>query len=122
MTRNILAVISTSALELGIDIGELDCCILLGYPGTLAQVWQRFGRAGRRDKKAYNFLFPKRNALDQYFVKNPEEIFRRGVEEPIINPENEYILKKHIPFMAKEIPIKISELSEWREVFSRELR
>ncbi len=121
MTRNILAVISTSALELGIDIGELDCCILLGYPGTLAQVWQRFGRAGRRDKKAYNFLFPKRNALDQYFVKNPEEIFRRGVEEPIINPENEYILKKHIPFMAKEIPIKISELSEKEKKVAREL-
>ena len=121
MTRNILAVISTSALELGIDIGELDCCILLGYPGTLAQVWQRFGRAGRRDKKAYNFLFPKRNALDQYFVKNPEEIFKRGVEEPIINPENEYILKKHIPFMAKEIPIKVSELSEKEKEVAREL-
>ncbi len=121
MTKNILAVISTSALELGIDIGELDCCILLGYPGTLAQVWQRFGRAGRRDRKAYNFLFPKRNALDQYFVKNPEEIFKRGVEEPIINPENEYILKKHIPFMAKEIPIKVSELSDKEKKVAREL-
>ena len=121
MTRNILAVISTSALELGIDIGELDCCILVGYPGTLAQVWQRFGRAGRRDKKAYNFLFPKRNALDQYFVKNPEELFKRQMEEPVINPENEYILKKHLPVMAKELPIKISELSEKEKEVARHL-
>ncbi len=121
MTRNILAVISTSALELGIDIGELDCCILVGYPGTLAQVWQRFGRAGRRDKKAYNFLFPKRNALDQYFVKNPEELFKRQMEEPVINPENEYILKKHLPVMAKELPVKISELSEKEKEVARQL-
>ncbi|NPA52603.1 MAG: DEAD/DEAH box helicase [Aquificae bacterium] len=119
MTRNVLAVVSTSALELGIDIGELDCCVLVGYPGTLAQVWQRFGRAGRRDKKAYNILFPKRNALDQYFVKNPQELFKRQMEEPVINPENEYILKKHIPFMAKELPIKISELSEKEKEVAR---
>ncbi len=119
MTRNVLAVISTSALELGIDIGELDCCVLVGYPGTLAQVWQRFGRAGRRDKKAYNVLFPKRNALDQYFVKNPEELFKRQMEEPVINPENEYILKKHLPFMASELPIKISELSEKEKEVAR---
>ncbi len=121
MTKNILAVISTSALELGIDIGDLDSCILVGYPGTLAQVWQRFGRAGRRDKKAYNLLFPKRNALDQYFVKNPEELFRRQMEEPIINPENKHILKKHLPVMASEIPIKISELSETEKEVAREL-
>ena len=121
MTRNVLAVISTSALELGIDIGELDCCVLVGYPGTLAQVWQRFGRAGRRDRKAYNILFPKRNALDQYFVKNPEELFKRKMEEPVINPENEYILKKHLPFMAKELPIKISELTEKEKEVARVL-
>ncbi len=121
MTKNILAVISTSALELGIDIGNLDSCILVGYPGTLAQVWQRFGRAGRRDKKAFNLLFPKRNALDQYFVKNPEQLFERQMEEPIINPENKHILKKHLPVMANELPIKISELTETEKEVAREL-
>ncbi len=121
MTRNILAVISTSALEMGIDIGEIENCILVGYPGTLAQLWQRFGRAGRRDKKAYNILLPKRNALDQYFVKNPEEIFRRQMEEPIINPQNRYILKKHIPVMAFELPIKIGEMTETEKEIAREL-
>ncbi len=121
LTKNILTVISTSALEMGIDIGDLESCILVGYPGTLAQVWQRFGRAGRRDKKAYNILLPKRNALDQYFVKNPEELFNRQMEEPIINPQNKYILKKHLPVMASEIPIKISELSEEEKEVAREL-
>ncbi len=121
LTKNILAVISTSALEMGIDIGDLENCILVGYPGTLAQVWQRFGRAGRRDKKAYNILIPKRNALDQYFVKNPEELFNRKMEEPIINPLNKHILKKHLPVMANEIPIKISELSEEEKEVAREL-
>ncbi len=121
LTRNILSVISTSALEMGIDIGDLESCILVGYPGTLAQVWQRFGRAGRRDKKAYNILIPKRNALDQYFVKNPEELFNRQMEEPIINPQNRYILKKHLPVMANELPIKISELTDEEKEVAREL-
>ncbi len=121
LTKNILAVISTSALEMGIDIGDLDNCILVGYPGTLAQLWQRFGRAGRRDRKAYNILIPKRNALDQYFVKNPEELFYRKMEEPVINPENRYILKKHLPVMASEIPIKLDELSENEKEVAREL-
>ncbi len=121
LTRNILSVISTSALEMGIDIGDLESCVLVGYPGTLAQVWQRFGRAGRRDKKAYNILIPKRNALDQYFVKNPEELFNRQMEEPIINPLNRYILKKHIPVMASELPIRIDELTEEEKEVAREL-
>jgi len=121
ITRNILAIISTSALEMGIDIGDLECCILLGYPGTLAQLWQRFGRAGRRDKKAYNILIPKNNALDQYFVKNPEELFERQMEEPIINPKNKYILRKHIPVMASELPIKLTELSEEEKEVARQL-
>ncbi|WP_457638628.1 DEAD/DEAH box helicase [Persephonella sp.] len=121
ITRNILCVISTSALEMGIDIGELEGCILMGYPGTLAQLWQRFGRAGRRDKKAYNILIPKRDALDQYFVKNPEELFNRQMEEPVINPENKYILKKHLPVMAFELPIKITELSETEKEVARQL-
>ncbi|NPA13131.1 MAG: DEAD/DEAH box helicase [Aquificae bacterium] len=120
-TRNITVVISTSALEMGIDIGELEGCILLGYPGTLAQLWQRFGRAGRRDKKSYNILIPRRDALDQYFVKNPEELFHRQMEEPVINPTNRYILEKHLPVMAFEMPIRIDELSEEEKEVARKL-
>jgi DEAD/DEAH box helicase domain-containing protein len=106
---------------MGIDIGDIENCYLVGYPGTLAQLWQRFGRAGRRDKKAYNILAPKKNALDQYFIKNPEELFNRDVEEPIINPSNRYILKKHLPFMAKEVPIKLAELREDEREVAKEL-
>jgi DEAD/DEAH box helicase domain-containing protein len=120
-TKNILCVISTSALEMGIDIGDIENCYLVGYPGTLAQLWQRFGRAGRRDKKAYNIFAPKKNALDQYFVKNPEELFNRDVEEPIINPSNRYILKKHLPVMAKEIPIRLAELKNNEKEVAKEL-
>ena len=120
-TKNILCVISTSALEMGIDIGDIENCYLVGYPGTLAQLWQRFGRAGRRDRKAFNILAPKRNALDQYFVKNPTELFERQMEEPVINPENKFILKKHLPIMAKELPIKISELSKIEKEVAKEL-
>ena len=120
-TKNILCVISTSALEMGIDIGDIENCYLVGYPGTLAQLWQRFGRAGRRDRKAYNILAPKKNALDEYFVKNPEELFNRQMEEPIINPLNKYILKKHLPVMAKEIPIRTSELNNTEKEVAKEL-
>ena len=120
-TKNVLCVISTSALEMGIDIGDIENCYLVGYPGTLAQLWQRFGRAGRRDKKAFNILAPKKDALDQYFVKNPEEIFKRQMEEPIINPQNKFILKKHLPVMAKEIPIKIKDLSKTEKEVAKEL-
>ncbi len=120
-TRNVRALISTSALEMGIDIGDLESCVILGYPGTLAQLWQRFGRAGRRDKTAYNVFIPGYNALDQYFVKNPEEIFNRNVEEPVINPKNKFILEKHLPAMASELPIDVNTLSEEEKEVARKL-
>jgi DEAD/DEAH box helicase domain-containing protein len=100
-----VVVLSTGALEMGIDIGEVDCVVVKGFPGTLAALWQRFGRAGRRGKTAYNYFIAKRSVLDQYYLKNPEEIFSRGVEEPVISPNNREILKKHITAMAKEMPI-----------------
>ena len=120
-TRNIRALISTSALEMGIDIGDLESCVILGYPGTLAQLWQRFGRAGRRDKTAFNVFIPGYNALDQYFVKNPDEIFNRAVEEPVINPKNKFILEKHIPAMAAELPLAVDDLSEDEKEVARKL-
>lgn len=110
-------VISTSALEMGVDIGSLEACILVGYPGTLSATWQRFGRAGRRNKKAYNVLIPKSNILDQYFLKNPEDLINGPMEEPVINPSNPYILKKHLIMMAYEKPIEISEIKSADEKY-----
>lgn len=110
-------VVSTSALEMGIDIGSIDACILVGYPGTLSATWQRFGRAGRRGKTAYNILIPKSDVLDNYFLKNPEDLIKQTMEEPVINPSNPYILKKHLMAMAFEKPIEISEIKSSEEKY-----
>jgi Distinct helicase family with a unique C-terminal domain including a metal-binding cysteine cluster len=118
---DITVVLSTSALEMGIDIGEIQCVVLKGFPGTLAAMWQRFGRAGRRGQTAYNYLITKQDALDQYYLKNPEDIFNRNVEEPIINPENKYILKKHLILSAKELPIHIRDIKTSEKEAVKEL-
>jgi len=118
---DITVVLSTSALEMGIDIGEIQCVVLKGFPGTLAAMWQRFGRAGRRGQTAYNYLITKQDALDQYYLKNPEDIFNRNVEEPIINPENKYILKKHLILSAKELPIHIRDIEPSEKEAVKEL-
>ncbi|MBF0496761.1 MAG: DEAD/DEAH box helicase, partial [Deltaproteobacteria bacterium] len=68
----LLGVISTSALEMGIDIGALDVCILVGYPGTVARTWQRGGRVGRSDRESAILMVASPDALDQYFVRHPE--------------------------------------------------
>jgi DEAD/DEAH box helicase domain-containing protein len=105
-----LVVLSTGALEMGVDIGEVDCVVVKGFPGSLAALWQRFGRAGRRGKTAYNYFIAKRSVLDQYYLKNPEEIFSRKVEEPVISPNNKEILRKHIIAMARELPITADDI------------
>ncbi len=100
------AVISTSALEMGVDIGGLDVCILAGYPGTVVNTWQRAGRVGRRgDNRFLVLLIAMPDALDQYFVKRPEELFNRGFEEAVVDPENESALKGHIVCAAAELPL-----------------
>ncbi|WP_297890002.1 DEAD/DEAH box helicase [Sulfurihydrogenibium sp.] len=117
----IKVVISTSALEMGIDIGNVDSVIVKGFPGTLASLWQRFGRSGRRDKDSINYYIAKNDALDQYYVKNPEELFSRSMEEPVINPDNKYILKKHLLVAAKEIPLELKNLTSVEKAIVKEL-
>ncbi len=73
--------ISTSALELGIDIGGLDVCLLVGYPGTVAATWQRGGRVGRADRESLIALIAQPDALDQYFMHHPAGFFRTGVRK-----------------------------------------
>ena len=98
-------VVSTSALEMGVDIGGLDVCVLVGYPGTIINTWQRSGRVGRGDREFLIVLVAQPDALDQYFVRHPEELFTRGFESAIIDPDNEPILKGHIVCAAAELPI-----------------
>ena len=101
----LLAVISTSALELGIDIGDLDICILVGYPGTIISTWQRSGRVGRSGQDAAIILIAGNDALDQYLIRNPETFIQMPPEEAVINPDNTHILKKHVICAASELPI-----------------
>jgi len=101
----LLAVISTSALELGIDIGDLDLCILVGYPGTVMATWQRGGRVGRSGQESALVMIAGEDALDQYFMRNPEDFFDRPPESAVINPSNADILARHLTCAAAELPL-----------------
>ncbi|MBL0060482.1 MAG: DUF1998 domain-containing protein [bacterium] len=98
-------VISTSALELGIDIGGLDLCILAGYPGSMMSLWQRAGRVGRRGSPSGILLITGTDQLDQYFARNVEVLLNRPLERALVNLNNDHILKQHLPAAAAELPL-----------------
>ena len=100
-------VISTSALEMGIDIGGLDVCVLVGYPGTMVTTRQRAGRVGRQGRDSLIVLVAGADALDQYFIKYPDEFFGRPLETAVIDPDNPYVVKAHLPCAAQELPLQI---------------
>jgi DEAD/DEAH box helicase domain-containing protein len=105
----LVGVVSTSALELGIDVGGLDAAILVGYPGTLASTWQRAGRAGRGTDEALVILVALEDALDQYLMRHPDYLFERPVEHAVIDPHNPYILAAHLRCAAAEAPVGPSD-------------
>ena len=105
----LLAVVSTSALELGIDIGNLDICVLVGYPGTIMSTWQRAGRVGRDGSDSAMILIAHEDALDQYFINHPEAFFNMPPEKAIINPDNPIIQKQHLACAAAELSLKQGE-------------
>lgn len=100
----VTAVIATNALELGIDIGRLDACVLCGYPGTIASTWQQAGRAGRRRGTSLMLMIASSGALDQYIVNHPDYFFRQSPENALANPDNLYILMNHLKCAAYELP------------------
>lgn len=102
-------VIATSALELGVDIGALDVCILNGYPGTIAGTWQRLGRAGRRNRTALGVLIGTSEPLDQYIVRNPEFFLGASPEHARIAPDQLLILMDHVRCAAFELPFRTGE-------------
>ncbi len=107
-TGDLLGVISTSALELGIDVGGLDVCLLVGYPGSQIATWQRAGRVGRRHE-AVVALVAQPDALDQYFVAHPKALFSGRFEHAVLDPSNGEILDAHLPCAAAEVPLRASE-------------
>lgn len=102
----LLGVISTSALELGVDIGGLDCCILCGYPGSVASTWQRAGRVGRHGEESMVVMIAIPDALDQYYMRHPDEFFEKSHEAAVIDPDNKNILKRHIPCASSEVSLR----------------
>ena len=105
----IQAVVSTNALELGIDIGALEACVLCGYPGTIASTWQQSGRAGRRHGVSLTILVASSGALDQFIVTHPDYFFTQPAENALLNPDNLYILLSHFKCAAYELPFKDGE-------------
>jgi DEAD/DEAH box helicase domain-containing protein len=106
---SVRAVVSTNALELGIDIGALDVCVMAGYPGTIAATWQRAGRAGRRSSRSAAVLVASSAPLDQFVVRNPSYFFDAPPERALINPDNLHILVDHVKCAAFELPFTTSE-------------
>ncbi|MBI5599176.1 MAG: DEAD/DEAH box helicase [Deltaproteobacteria bacterium] len=98
-------VISTSALELGVDIGGLDVCILAGYPGTISSTWQRSGRVGRGGRDSLIIMVAIEDALDRYFMRHPQEFFGRNAEAAVADVANPLILKSHLQCAASELPV-----------------
>lgn len=112
----IKGVVSTNALELGVDIGQLQVCIMTGYPGSIASAWQQSGRAGRREEEAAIILVGGSSPLDQYILKHPEYLFEKNPESAIIHPDNLIILVDHIKCAAFELPFQSGETLDGVEV------
>lgn len=106
---DVRAVVSTNALELGIDIGALDVCVMAGYPGTIASTWQRAGRAGRRSGRSAAVLVASSAPLDQFIVRHPTYFFDASPEHALINPENLHVLLNHVKCAAFELPFQEGE-------------
>ena len=105
----VLGVVSTNALELGVDIGHLDVAVLAGYPGAIASLWQQAGRAGRRSGSSAAVFVASSAPLDQFMVTHPEYLFGTPPEHARVNPDNPFILANHLKCAAFELPVADAE-------------
>lgn len=102
-------IVTTNALELGIDVGGLDAAVITTFPGTIASFWQQAGRAGRSQETSLAVLVAGEDALDQYFMTHPQELFTRPSEAAVVNPSNPTILDAHVGCAAHELPLELSD-------------
>ncbi|MEM9352252.1 MAG: DEAD/DEAH box helicase [Planctomycetota bacterium] len=107
------AVAATNALELGIDIGSLDVAVMVNYPGTIASCWQQAGRSGRRHDESLAVLIAGNDPVDQYLLRHPEYFFAQSPENAVVDPENPYVLAKHLKAAAFELPLSDDDLAEF---------
>ncbi|MEN6544910.1 MAG: DEAD/DEAH box helicase [Armatimonadia bacterium] len=110
---DILGVASTNALELGIDIGSLDACLMVGYPGTIASAWQQAGRAGRGAEEALIFLIGDNAPIDQYLMNHSNYLFDQNPENAVVDPNNPHVAIGHIKSAAYELPIPDAEVDRF---------
>lgn len=106
-------VFSTNALELGIDIGKLDCVILAGFPDNIMSAWQRIGRAGRGwDKDAYILFYALNNAVDRFYASNIDQFVNKPLDEIVVGIDNEELIEKHLPYLLHETKREIKDEHE----------
>lgn len=111
MSGELLGLVSTNALELGIDIGKLDSTVIVGYPGTRASFWQQTGRAGRSGEKCVNYLILENQPFDQYIGIEPDWLFAKESENAIVDPNNLLIELAHIRAAAAEMPLNLDDIA-----------
>jgi len=109
----VLGVAATNALELGVDIGGIDACILDGFPGTIASMWQQAGRAGRACQESLAVLVAGEDALDQWLMAHPSEVFSRAPEPAVVNLANPFVLEPHVACAAYERPLAPADRERW---------
>jgi DEAD/DEAH box helicase domain-containing protein len=119
---HVRGVIATTALELGVDIGGLDACVLDGFPGTIASMWQQMGRAGRACQQSLSVLVAGEDQLDQWLMAHPTEVFTRPPEPAVINPANPFILHPHLGCAAFELPLTPADERWWPELLDDGVR
>lgn len=107
------AVVATTALELGIDVGGLDAVVLNGFPGTTASMWQQSGRAGRSEQPAVAILVAGDDQLDQWFMAHPDEVFTRPAEPAVVNIANPFVLADQMACAAWELPLGAADEMWW---------
>ncbi len=111
-------VAATNALELGIDIGSLDVTLLVHYPGTIASTWQQAGRSGRRNNESLTVLLAGNDPVDQYLLRHPQYFFSQSPEHAVVDPENPYVLAKHLQAAAFELPLNTQALDSFGQTAS----
>jgi len=117
---HLLGVVATTALELGIDIGDLEATVLTGYPGSIASTWQQAGRSGRGKERSLSFLIGLDNPLDQYFMRHPDYFSQKNFENALVNPDNPYILRAHLLCAAWELPLNNDDEKFFGSALSQE--
>jgi DEAD/DEAH box helicase domain-containing protein len=114
-------VVSTNALELGIDIGGLDASVVAGFPGSFNSFWQQSGRAGRRGGVSVSVFVASSSPLDQFIMNDPEWFFRKSAEEARVDPDNPYILTDHVKCACFELPFRDETIEQGEEPFSKDV-